>query len=124
MAATADATRRWASAAPWASAGGGGRAGSASRSYHAVLGLTQGVASVGGVAATLIAVATRVPAYPEWVAQDGLGMVVLVGVGKSLAPLALACGFLTALGLLVALGLRRTGDGCAPRDPFVVRWAW
>jgi len=91
-------------AAHFARVPGAGRVG-----YLTALGLTQGVAAVGGVATNLMAVATRVPAHPEWVAQDGLGMVVLVGVGESLTPLALACGGLTAQGLLVALGLRRAG---------------
>ena len=77
--------------------------------HLAALALTQGCAAVGGVAANLMAVATKVPEHPEWVAQDGLGMVVLVGVGESLTPLALACGLLTAQGLLAALGLRRAG---------------
>jgi hypothetical protein len=34
-------------------------------------------------------------------------LILLVGIGESLAPIVLAAGFLIAQGLLIALGLRR-----------------
>lgn len=91
-------------AARFAWAPGPGRLG-----YLVALGVTVLFAGVGGVATDLIAVSVQVPQHPEWVAESGLGMVVLQGVGESLTPLVLATGILMAQSLLVALGLRRLG---------------
>ncbi len=73
--------------------------------YLTALGVA--LAGVGGMATDLIAVSVQVPAHPEWVAESGLGMIVLQGVGESLTPVVLASGMLIAQSLLVALGLRR-----------------
>lgn len=75
--------------------------------YLTALGLAVALAGVGGMATDLIAVSVQVPAHPEWVAESGLGMIVLQGVGESLTPVVLASGMLIAQSLLVALGLRR-----------------
>lgn len=75
--------------------------------YQVALGAAILFAGIGGVAVDLVAVATQVPAHPEWIAESGLGVLVLVGVGESLTPLVLASGVLIAQALLVALGLRR-----------------
>ncbi|GDX79019.1 hypothetical protein LBMAG42_08300 [Deltaproteobacteria bacterium] len=91
-------------AARFAWAPGPGRVG-----YLAALGVAVALAGVGGMAVDLIAVSVHVPEHPEWVAENGLGMIVLQGVGESLTPIVLASGLLIAQSLLVALGLRRLG---------------
>ena len=91
-----------ANAARFAWAPGPGRV-----AYQVALGLAVLFAGVGGVATDLIAVSVQVPAHPEWVAESGLMMLVLQGVGESLTPLVLATGALIAQSLLMALGLRR-----------------
>jgi hypothetical protein len=75
--------------------------------YLAALAGVIGVAGVTGFATDLMTVCTQVPANPEWAQSPDLPLVVLEGLGESLAPVVLAGGFLLAHGLLVALGLRR-----------------
>lgn len=89
-------------AARFAWAPGPGRVG-----YQVALGLAILFAGVGGMAIDLVTVATQVPAHPEWIAEAGLGLLVLQGVGESLTPVVLASGVLMAQALLVAAGLRR-----------------
>lgn len=64
-------------------------------------------ASVTGVCADLLAVSVNVPAHPEWLADPGLGVAVLVGVGESLVPAILGGSVLAAVALLAAVGLQR-----------------
>lgn len=75
--------------------------------YQVAIGVSVLFAGVGGVAIDLIAVAVQVPQHPEWIADAGLPLVLLQGLGEALTPLVLACGVLIAQALLVALGLRR-----------------
>lgn len=89
-------------AARFAWAPGPGRVG-----YQVALGVAILFAGIGGMAVDLVTVSTQVPAHPEWIAESGLGLIVLVGVGESLTPLVLASGVIIAQALLVALGLRR-----------------
>jgi hypothetical protein len=91
-------------AARYAWAPGPGRVG-----YQVALGVAILLAGIGGVATDIIAVCVQVPAHPEWVAESGLAMVLVQGLGESLTPLVLATGVLMAQALLVALGLRRLG---------------
>jgi hypothetical protein len=91
-------------AARFAWAPGPGRVG-----YQVALGAAVLLAGIGGVAIDLIAVSVQVPAHPEWIAESGLALLLLQGLGEALTPLVLACGVLIAQALLVALGLRRLG---------------
>ncbi len=92
-------------AARFAWAPGPGRLG-----YLLALGAGVLFAGIGGVAVDLIAVAVNVPQHPEWIAESGLGLLVLQGVGEALTPLVFSTGMLMAQALLMALGLRRLSD--------------
>ena len=75
--------------------------------YLAALAWVIATAGVAGFAVDLMTVCIQVPAHAEWAEGTTVGLVVLQGVGESLAPVVFAAGFLLAHGLLVALGLRR-----------------
>lgn len=75
--------------------------------YLVAVAVAVAAAGVGGMAIDLVTVSTKVPEHPEWIAESGLGMIVLQGVGESLTPIVLASGMILAQSLLVALGLRR-----------------
>lgn len=75
--------------------------------YQVALGGVIVFAGAGGAAVDLMTVATTVPSHPEWSADPQVGLIVLQGVGESMAPVVLATGMLMAQALLVALGLRR-----------------
>jgi hypothetical protein len=66
-----------------------------------------GLAGITGFAVDLMTVCTKVPANPEWAQSPDLPLILLIGLGESLAPVVFAGGFLIAHGLHVALGLRR-----------------
>ena len=65
------------------------------------------VGGMGGLAVDLMTVFTKVPGDPALSQSPELPLILLVGIGESLAPVVLAAGFLIAQGLLIALGLRR-----------------
>lgn len=64
--------------------------------------------SVGaGVAAAVAAVLTRVPAHPEWSASPDLHLIVMQGLGETMAPAIVGFTLLSLAHFLVALGIRR-----------------
>lgn len=75
--------------------------------YLVALGAAVLFAGVGGSAVDIMTVSVKVPANPEWAQSPDLGLILLVGLGESMAPTILAMGVLIAQSLLVALGLRR-----------------
>ncbi len=78
--------------------------------HTVALGVVVALSGVLGVATDLMTVALQVPQNEEWARSPEVAMIVLTGVGESLAPAVLASGLLVAQALLVALGLRR-GEG-------------
>ena len=63
--------------------------------------------SVTGVASDIAAVMHHVPGNPEWAHSPDMGLVVMLGLGESMAPAILGSAFLTVGWLIVALGFRR-----------------
>ncbi len=63
------------------------------------------LAGFAGFLVDLTAVCTQVPQHPEWHAD--LALVLLTGLGESLAPLLLATAFATGASTLLTIGLRR-----------------
>lgn len=74
---------------------------------HVALGVAVLAASLCGVMTDLTAVATQVPANPEWAQSPDLAMILLVGLGESLAPGVLGFALVAVQALLVSFGLRR-----------------
>jgi len=64
-------------------------------------------ASLMGLATNLSAVFHKVPARPEWAHSPDLNLIVMSGLGESLAPFILGFACLTIHWLLVAYGFRR-----------------
>lgn len=62
---------------------------------------------VAGVASDLAAVFTKVPGRPEWAESPKIHLIVMAGLGESMAPAILGCGLLSMVAFLVALGVRR-----------------
>ena len=60
-----------------------------------------------GVAADLATVFTQVPANPELAGSDQLPLIVMVGIGESMAPAILGFGVLSLVALVASVGLRR-----------------
>ena len=75
--------------------------------YLLALGAAIFFAGIAGTAADLMAVSIKVPANPEWANSPDLPLILLMGIGESLAPTVLSMGLLIAHSLLIALGLRR-----------------
>lgn len=63
--------------------------------------------ALAGVAADLAAVGVNVSGNPELAGSDQLGLIVLAGVGESMAPAILGFGLLSLLSLVTSVGLRR-----------------
>ncbi len=61
----------------------------------------------GGFCSNLATVCLTVPEHPQWANDPKVGLIVLQGLGESLAPLVLGCGLLAAAWLLAAVGGRR-----------------
>lgn len=64
-------------------------------------------AALGGVVTDLAAVFTNVPNNPEWAQSPQVGMIVLMGLGESMAPAMLGFAFLSMAWLVTAVGTRR-----------------
>jgi hypothetical protein len=64
-------------------------------------------AAIGGVITDLAAVFTNVPNHPEWSESPRVGMIVLTGLGESMAPAMLGFAFLSMAWLVTAVGTRR-----------------
>jgi hypothetical protein len=64
-------------------------------------------AVIGGVAADLATVFTKVPNHPEWSQSPQVGLIVLTGLGESLTPAILGFAFLAVAWLVTAVGARR-----------------
>ncbi|MBI5533946.1 MAG: hypothetical protein HY898_14590 [Deltaproteobacteria bacterium] len=60
-----------------------------------------------GVASDISAVMHHVPGNPEWAHSPELHLIVMVGLGESMAPAILGTAFLTVAWLIMALGFRR-----------------
>lgn len=75
--------------------------------YLGALGGVIAIAGITGFAVDLMTVCTTVPNHPEWSKSPEIHLILVQGLGESLAPVVFAGGFLLAHGLLVALGLRR-----------------
>lgn len=75
--------------------------------YLVALGGAIFFAGLAGTATDLMTVAIKVPGNPEWAQSPDLPLIILTGIGESLAPVVLASGVLIAQTLLLALGLRR-----------------
>jgi hypothetical protein len=74
---------------------------------HAALAFAVLCASVCGVLTDLTTVATQVPANPEWAESPDLHLILLIGLGESLAPGVLGFALVAVQALLVSFGLRR-----------------
>ena len=74
-----------------------------------ILGLSAAVlfSSVAGVGADLATVSKAVTENDEWAHSPDLHLVLIAGVGESMAPLILGCATLTAIALVSSIGLRR-----------------
>ncbi len=64
-------------------------------------------ASVMGLATNVSAVFHKVPNRPEWAHSPDLSLIVMTGLGESLAPFILGFAILAIQSLLVAYGFRR-----------------
>ncbi|MGF1465321.1 MAG: hypothetical protein ACFCGT_04235 [Sandaracinaceae bacterium] len=62
---------------------------------------------VSGVCTDLAAVFSKVPANPAWAESPDLALIVMTGLGESLAPAVLGLPLLSIAWLLLAAGLRR-----------------
>ncbi len=62
-----------------------------------------------GICADLAAVFTKVPNNPEWAHSPDLPLIVMTGLGESLAPAILGFSLLSLAWLVTAVGVRRLG---------------
>ena len=60
-----------------------------------------------GITSDLAAVAVHVPARPEWAKSPDLPLIILEGIGESMAPGILGFTLLSLGALLTAIGVRR-----------------
>lgn len=60
-----------------------------------------------GVGSDLAMVCKRVPETPEWAHSPDLPLIVMTGIGESLAPAVLGFGLLSIAWLITAAGVRR-----------------
>lgn len=67
-------------------------------------------AILSGVASNVAAVMSKVPAHPEWSKSPDLHLIVMTGLGESLAPAILGFTMLALAWLLTAVGVRRFGQ--------------
>jgi hypothetical protein len=67
--------------------------------------------AVAGVFSCLAAVFVHVPGNPEWAKSPDIHLIVMEGLGESMAPGILGFGLLSLVAFLTALGVRRL-----PRD--------
>jgi hypothetical protein len=63
--------------------------------------------TLAGVASDLAAVMHHVPARPEWAHSPDLHLIVMTGLGESMAPAILGFSVLAVIWLLMTLGFRR-----------------
>ena len=75
--------------------------------YLVAIGLAVLFAGVGGTATDIMAVCFHVPQNEEWAHSPDLHLILLQGLGESMAPIIFASGMLIAQAILAALGLRR-----------------
>jgi hypothetical protein len=64
-------------------------------------------AGIAALCADLAAVMHKVPANPEWAKSPDLPLIVMMGIGESLAPPIVGFGLLGLAWVLAAAGLRR-----------------
>lgn len=77
--------------------------------HIAATGMAVLFSALAGVAADLMMVTIRVNETPEWANSPDLHLILLAGLGESLAPAVLGFSILAVTALFVALGLRRAG---------------
>lgn len=70
-------------------------------------------AVLGGMAANLAAVFTHVPGNPEWAQSPDMPLIVMTGLGESLAPAILGFSVLSIAWMVTGVGVRRLGAGLA-----------
>ena len=70
-------------------------------------------AVLGGVAANLGTVFSQVPQNPEWAHSPDLALIVMTGLGESLAPAILGFSLLALAWMVAAVGARRLGTQLA-----------
>lgn len=75
--------------------------------HIAALCLSVLAASVAGVLACLMAVATNVTGNPEWASSPELHLILVAGVGESMTPGILGFAMVSAVALVTSVGLRR-----------------
>ena len=63
-----------------------------------------------GVTSSIAALMRHVTSNPEWASSPDRALLVMVGLGESMAPAILGFALLAVTWLLVAAGLRRAGD--------------
>lgn len=63
-----------------------------------------------GVASNVAAVMSKVPAHPEWSKSPDIHLIIMTGLGESLAPAILGFSLLGLAWLLTAVGVRRYGQ--------------
>jgi hypothetical protein len=63
--------------------------------------------SAAAVASCISAVMHHVPANPEWSKSPEIHLIVMVGIGESMAPAILGLGLLALAWVIAAFGLRR-----------------
>ncbi len=66
-----------------------------------------------GVSADLAAVMSKVPAHPEWSKSPDLHLIIMTGIGESLAPAVLGFTMLSLVWMIAAVGVRRLGQAIA-----------
>ena len=64
-------------------------------------------AAVAGVASDVAAVMSKVPAHPEWSKSPDLPLIVMTGLGESMAPAVLGFAAASVQWMLMAYGHRR-----------------
>ncbi len=64
-------------------------------------------ATISGTVAAIGAVMKQVPARPEWAQSPELHLIVMTGLGESMAPPVLGFSLLSLAWLLTAVGVRR-----------------
>jgi len=74
-----------------------------------ILGLSAAVlfSSVAGVGAALATVSQAITQNDEWAHNPDLHLILIAGIGESMAPMILGCSILTAIALVSSVGLRR-----------------
>jgi hypothetical protein len=60
-----------------------------------------------GVTSDIAAVMTKVPEHPEWSKSPDLHLIVMTGIGESMAPAVLGFTMLSLVWMIAAVGVRR-----------------